>query len=38
MAESQVKSLEVKVNFDEDDLEGEKTKTLNKLTRNEKYK
>ena len=35
MAESQVKSREAKLDFDEDVLAGEKAKTPNSLTRNE---
>jgi hypothetical protein len=35
MAESQVRSREAKVDFDDDVLEGEKAKTPNNFTRNE---
>ena len=35
MAESQVKSREAKVHFDEESFEGEKAKTQNNLKRNE---
>ena len=35
MAKNQVKSRDAKVDFDEDVLEGEKTKSPNNLTRNE---
>ena len=35
MAESQVKSREAKVDFDEDVLEGKKAKIPNNFTRNE---
>lgn len=37
MAENQVKSREVRVDFDEDVLEGESAETPNNLTRNETF-